>query len=91
MQKCAHLNRDLKGVIHISIKKKWVSHIQFSWKKGANRTPGSAKKGAIRASYPYHAIYRELPHPRAFNTSKIYTWNISMTHSRSLGCQKMLN
>ena len=60
MQKYAHLNRDVKnGAIHIPIKKKWVSHIQFPWKKGAYRLPGSAEKGAIRAAHPYHVIYRE--------------------------------
>ena len=48
MQKYAHLNRGVKnGAIHTPIKKKWVSHIQFPWKRGAYRIPGSAKKGAI--------------------------------------------
>ena len=46
MQKYAHLNRDVKnGALHIAIKKKWVSHIQFPWKKGAYPFPGSAEKG----------------------------------------------
>ena len=57
MQKYAHLNRDMKnGAIHIPIKKKWVSHIQFSWKKGAYRIPGSAEKGGYsgRTSVPCH-------------------------------------
>ena len=65
MQKYAHLNRDVKNgaIIYIPIKKKWVSHIQFPWKKGAYRIPGSAEKGAIRAAHPYHVIYRELPPP----------------------------
>ena len=31
--------------IHIPIKEKWVSHIQFPWEKGAYRIPGSAEKG----------------------------------------------
>ena len=53
MQKYAHLNRDVKnGAIHIPIKKKWVSHIQFPWKKGAYRIPGSAEKGGT--SVPCH-------------------------------------
>ena len=57
MQKYAHLNRDVKnGAIHIQIKKKWVSHIQFSWKKGAYCIPGSAEKGGYsgRTSVPCH-------------------------------------
>ena len=55
--KYAHLNRDVKnGTIHIPIKKKWVSHIQFLWKKGAYRIPGSAEKGGYsgRTSVPCH-------------------------------------
>ena len=56
-KKYAHLNRDVKnGAIHIPIKKKWVSHIQFSWKKGTYRIPGSAEKGGYsgRTSVPCH-------------------------------------
>ena len=46
--------------IHIPIKKKWISHIQFSvqfsWEKGAYRIPGSAEKGGYsgRTSVPCH-------------------------------------
>ena len=57
MQKYAHFNRDVKnGTIHIPIKKKWVNHIQFPWKKGAYRIPGSAEKGGYsgRTSVPCH-------------------------------------
>ena len=57
MQKYAHLNRDVKnGAIHIPIKQKWVSHIQFPWKTGAYRIPGSAEKGGYsgRTSVPCH-------------------------------------
>ena len=46
MQEYAHLNRDVKnGAIHIPTKKNGVSHIQFPWKKGSYRIPGSAEKG----------------------------------------------
>ena len=69
----AHLNRDVKnGAIHIPIKKKRVSHIQFPWKKGLIVYLAVLKKGAIRAAHPYHVIYREIgsyppppPPPRA--------------------------
>ena len=57
MQKYSYLNRDVKnGPIHIPTKKKWVSHIQFPWKKGAYRIPGSAEKGGYsgRTSVPCH-------------------------------------
>ena len=57
MEKYAHLNRDVeKGTIHIPIKKKWVSHIQFPWEKGAYRISGSAEKGGYsgRTSVPCH-------------------------------------
>ena len=64
MQKYAHLNRELKnGTLHITIKKKWVSHIQFPWKKGLIVYLAALKKGAIRAAHPYHVIYMELPPP----------------------------
>ena len=69
MQKYAHLNRDVKnGALHIPIKKKWVSHIQFPWKKGLIVYLAALKKGAIRAAHPYHVIYRELnpPPPEVF-------------------------
>ena len=65
MQKYAHLNRDVKnGAIHIPIKKKWVSHIHFPWKKGAYRIPGYAEKGGYsgRTSVPCH-IYGVTPPP----------------------------
>ena len=67
MQKYVHLNRDVKknGTLHILIKKKWVSHIQFPWKKALIVYLAALKKGAIRAAHPYHVIYRELP-PRRF-------------------------
>ena len=50
------------GQIHIPIKKKWVNHIQFPWKKGAYRIPGSAEKGGYsgRTSVPCH-IYGVTP------------------------------
>ena len=64
MPKYAHLNRDVKnGAIHIPIKKKRVSHIQFPWKKGLIVYLAVLKKGAIRAPHPYHVIYRELSPP----------------------------
>ena len=66
MPKYAHLNRDVKnGAIHIPVKKKRVSHIQFPWKKGLIVYLAVLKKGAIRAAHPYHVIYRELSPPRA--------------------------
>ena len=52
MQKYAHLNRDVKNwALHIPIKKKWVSHIQFPLKKGliVGLYLAALKKGAIRA------------------------------------------
>ena len=64
MQKYSHLNRDVKnGTLHIPIKKKFVSHIQFPRKKGLIVYLAALKKGAIRAAHPYHVIYRELPPP----------------------------
>ena len=65
MPKYAHLNRDVKkyGAIHIPIKKKRVSHIQFPWIKGLIVYLAVLKKGAIRAALPYHVIYRELSPP----------------------------
>ena len=63
MQKYAHLNRDVKMEPFIyQSRKKWVSHIQFPWKKGLIVYLAVLKKGAIRAAHPYHVIYREL-HP----------------------------
>ena len=49
-------SRDVKNwAIHIPIKKNWVSHIQFPWKKGAYRIPGSAEKGPhIRTMHIRH-------------------------------------
>ena len=65
VQKYAHSNKDVKnGAIHIPINKIWISHIQFSWEKGANRIPGSAEKGGYsgRKSVPCH-IYGVIPPP----------------------------
>ena len=55
MQKYPHLNRGVKKGPFIYQSRKMVSHIQFSWKKGAYRIPGSAEKGAIRAAHLYLA------------------------------------
>ena len=74
MQKYAHLNRDVKnGALHIPIKKKWVSHIQFKFlgKKGLIVYLAALKKGAIRAPHPYHVVYRELPPPPRFSYSRL--------------------
>ena len=58
MQQYAHLNRDIKkmGPFIYQSRKKKVSHIQFPWKKGAYRIPGSAEKGGYsgRTSVPCH-------------------------------------
>ena len=59
MQKYAHLNGNVtNGAINIPIKKKkkWISHIQFSSKKGAYCIPGSAEKGGFsgHTSVPCH-------------------------------------
>ena len=77
MQKYAHLNRDVKnGTIHIQFKKKWVSHIQFPWKKGAYRIPGSAEKRGLFGSHirtmSYIGSYPSPPPPRYQPRSRDY-------------------
>ena len=72
MQKYALKN----GAIHIPIKKKWVSHIKFPWKKGliVYMYLAALKKGAIRAEQPYHFIYRDItPPPRVEIPKKLHT------------------
>ena len=70
MQKYAHLNRDVKnGTLHIPIKKKWVSHIQFPWIKGAYRIPGSAEKGGLFGPHIHTMSYiGSYPPPRGLHT-----------------------
>ena len=61
MQKYAHLNRDVKnGAIHIQIKKNGSVIYSFLGKRGLIVYLAALKKGAIRATHPYHVIYREF-------------------------------
>ena len=67
MQKYAHLNRDVKMGPFIYQSRKSGSVINsFLGKRGLIVYLAALKKGAIRATHPYHVIHREFPppHPR---------------------------
>ena len=84
MQKCAHLNRDVKKWGHSYTNQEKMGHsYSFLVKRGLNVYLAALKKGAIRAAHPYHVIYRELPPPvtppppRLTTDRRLTEWNLS--------------
>ena len=48
------------GTIHITMMKKWVTHILFLRKRGFIVYLAALKKGAIRHAHSYYVIYRSV-------------------------------
>ena len=60
---CTFKQGCINGTIHLPIKKNGSVIYSFFGKRGLIVYLAALKKGAIRATHPYHVIYRELPPP----------------------------